>query len=319
MARPIRIEFENAVYHVMARGNHRKAIFRDDRDRDRFLETLGECVGRFGPVIHAYCLMPHHYHLLVQTPRANLSAAMGWLQTTYSIRFNRRHARSGQLFQGRFKSILVDKDLYAATLIKYIHANSVRPQGKQKPIPVERKRDLDRFRWSSHKAFAGLGSQTWPDWLCLEWLCFFGRTKRAAQAEYRRQLAQLFGQPVSSPWDELRGGLVLGNDALWDRVQAMISGSERDEEIHWTRRSVTAELEKSLAELVSKQSDRRVKIWILVRLGGHRMTEVAKDYGFRDGSGVHQVVKRLEARADADPKLARTLALLRDRVSTVNY
>jgi len=99
MARPIRVEYANAVYHVTARGNERKAIYRDDADRQRFLETVEQTVERFAVVIHAYCLMPNHYHLLMQTPRANLSAAAGWLQTTYSVRFNRRHRRSGHLFQ----------------------------------------------------------------------------------------------------------------------------------------------------------------------------------------------------------------------------
>ena len=91
MARPIRVEYANAVYHVTALGNERKAIYRDDADRQRFLETIEETVERFGLAVHAFCLMPNHYHLLLQTPRANLSAAAGWLHTTYSIRFNRRH------------------------------------------------------------------------------------------------------------------------------------------------------------------------------------------------------------------------------------
>ncbi len=100
MARAIRVEFEGAVYHVTARGNERKSIYRDDRDRERFLKTFEETVKRFGFVIHTYCLMPNHFHLLAQTPRANLSDAAGWLQTTYSIRFNRRHRRSGHLGTG---------------------------------------------------------------------------------------------------------------------------------------------------------------------------------------------------------------------------
>ena len=91
MARPIRVEFTDAVYHVTARGNDRKAIYRDDQDRQRFLETVAEAHDRFGVVIDAYCLMSNHYHLLIETPRANLSAAVGWLQTTYCVRFNRRH------------------------------------------------------------------------------------------------------------------------------------------------------------------------------------------------------------------------------------
>ncbi len=94
MARPIRVEYANAVYHVTARGNERKAIYRVDADRQRFLETIDKTVERFGLAIHAFCLTPNHNHLLLQTPRSNLSAAAGWLQTTYSIRVNRRHRRS---------------------------------------------------------------------------------------------------------------------------------------------------------------------------------------------------------------------------------
>ena len=147
MARPIRVEYANAVYHVTARGNERKAIYRDDADRQRFLETIEETVERFGLAIHAFCLMPNHYHLLLQTPRANLSAAAGWLQTTYSIRFNRRHRRSGHLFQGRYKAHVVEEDAYARELIKYIHLNPVRPKDKRKPVPPELKRELASYRW----------------------------------------------------------------------------------------------------------------------------------------------------------------------------
>jgi REP-associated tyrosine transposase len=169
MARPIRIEFENAVYHVTARGNERRDIYRDDKDRARFLETLGETVERFGVVVHAYCLMPNHYHLLYQTPLANLSDSAGWLQATYAVRFNRRHGRSGHLFQGRFKAHLVEADSYARQLIKYIHLNPVRPKDKRRPIPVNRRGEQSHYRWSSHRVYAGLGNASPPNWLCAEW------------------------------------------------------------------------------------------------------------------------------------------------------
>ena len=110
MARPLRVEFPGALYHVTARGNERRAVFRDDEDRHRFLATLEEASTEYGLRLHAFCLMPNHYHLLVETPRANLSRAIGWLQTTYTIRFNRRHRRSGHLFQGRFKAHIVDAE-----------------------------------------------------------------------------------------------------------------------------------------------------------------------------------------------------------------
>ena len=316
MARPIRVEYANAVYHVTARGNERKAIYRDDADRRRFLETIDEAVERFGLLIHCYCLMPNHYHLLVETPRANLSASAGWLQTTYSVRFNRRHRRSGHLFQGRFKAHLVEEDVYARELIKYIHLNPVRPRNKRKPIPSDRKGALTRYRWSSHRAYAGLDKTREP-WLCLDWLSYFGRRRRAAQGEYRRQIDRLFGQVIRPPWEDLRQGLVLGGDALWQKVRGLIAERKGDEEIRWRRRADAQEVSRVVARLVSEESDRRVAIWLRVRLSGERMTSVAADYGYRDGSGVHRVVQRLEQRAQVDRALARHLKGLAEEVSSV--
>lgn len=317
MARPVRVEFENAVYHVTARGNERKDIFRDDDDRKRFLETLAETVERFGVVIHAYCLMPNHYHLLYQTPRANLSDSAGWLQATYSIRFNHRHCRSGHLFQGRFKAHLVEADSYARQLVKYIHLNPVRPKDKRRPVPVGRRRELSRYPWSSHRVYAGLSTTEPPDWLCTEWLSYFGRTPTAAQREYREQVDQMFGHVVASPWKELRGGIVLGSDALWNKVCQVMAESESDEEIRWSRRANAQAVAEQIDRLVAEQSDRRIAIWLQVRYGGRRVTEVAREDGYSDSSGVYRVVKRLESRAKVDCELGRQLHSLRGRLSNV--
>ncbi|MBM4079529.1 MAG: addiction module toxin RelE, partial [Planctomycetes bacterium] len=150
MARPIRVEFEGAVYHVMARGNERQPIFRDDGDRVLFCETVAEMCRQFGVVVHLYCLIPNHYHMAAETPRGNLSQAIGWLQTAYTIRFNRRHGRVGHLFQGRFKAQLVDADRYAQSLVRYVHLNPVRPQDRNAAIPAERAKQLAEYEWSSH-------------------------------------------------------------------------------------------------------------------------------------------------------------------------
>jgi REP element-mobilizing transposase RayT len=307
---------EGAVYHVTARGNERKPIYRDDRDRERFLETLEETVERFGFVIHTYCLMPNHFHLLAQTPRANPSDAAGWLQTTYSIRFNRRHRRSGHLYQGRFKAHLVEEDAYARELIKYIHLNPVRPKDKRKPVPTKRKRELTSYRWSTHRAYAGLGGTVPPKWVCLDWLSYFGRTRHVAQTEYRRQINQMFGEVVSSPWESLRGGLVLGGEGLWNKVRRLVADSDGDEEIRWHRRASAEEASRRIHPLVEHETDRRVAIWIWlrVRLGGERMTELAADYGYRDGSGVHRVLQRLKEKAQHDRSLSRYLKKLAEQV-----
>jgi len=138
MARPVRVEFADAVYHVTARGNERRSTFRDDKDRERFVKTLAEMVERFEVRVHAYCLMPNHYHLVVGTPLGNLSQAVGWLQVTYTVRCNRRWRRSGHLFQGRFKAQLVEADEYAQWLVEYVHLNPVRPRRKGEAIARQR-------------------------------------------------------------------------------------------------------------------------------------------------------------------------------------
>jgi len=317
MARPIRVEFENAVYHVTARGNALGDIYRDVPDRQRFLETLDEAVERFGVVVHAFCLMSNHYHLLLQTPRANLTDAAGWLQATYSIRFNRRHHRSGHLFQGRFKAHLVEADGYARELIKYIHLNPVRPKDKRRPVPVQLRTELSRYRWSSHRVYAGLGNAKPPAWLCTEWLSYFGRTRSAAVAEYRGQVARMFGQVVCSPWQDLHGGLVLGSETLWNKVRGLIAESEGVDEIRWSRRAGAEVIAQEIDRLAAEQADHRIAIWLKVRHGGQRMTEVAKQYGYSDGSGVHRVIQRLEARVKNDCHLDRRLKSLARKVSRV--
>ncbi len=307
MARSIRLEFPDAAYHVTARGNEHREIVRDDRDRTQFLEVLGEAVRRFGVLVHAYCVMPNHYHLVVQTPRANVSAAIGWLQAKYAIRFNRRHERDGHLFGQRFKAQLIEEDAYAQELVKYIHLNPVRPKDRTVPIPVERKQELALYPWSSHRAYAGVLAEDPPNWLCLEWQRYFGRTRSEAQAEYQRQIDAAFGQAVRSPWEDLLQGIVLGNEAFRNRAHTLSKVNVQEEEIRWQRRESADASARLIAALAEKEQDRRIAIWLQVRLGGRRMTELAGQYGYRDGSGIHRVVQRLDEEAKSNGALARRL------------
>src|SRR5579862_5474263 len=216
MACPIRVEFEGAVYHVTARGNERREIFHSEQDKTLFLDTLKQCVVDSGIVLHAWCLMPNHYHLVVETPGGGLSRAIGWLQTTYTIRFNRRHRRSGHLFQGRFKAHLVEADHYAMELLRYLHLNPVRPRDKTAPVPREGRGPLREYPWSSHRAY--LGKAAAPPWLCTDWLSFFGRKRPEAQKNYARFVDDAFGAAAENPWRELKGGLALGSEAFLERV-----------------------------------------------------------------------------------------------------
>ena len=155
----------------------------------------------------------NHYHLLVETPRGNLSRGIGWLQTTYTIRFNHRHQRSGHLFQGRFKAHLVEADNYAMELLRYLHLNPVRPRDRNALVPTERRRSFREYPWSSHRAYAGRVAVA--DWLCTDWLSFFGRSRREARKTYEKFVEDAFGTALESPWKQLRGGWCWAVRSSW--------------------------------------------------------------------------------------------------------
>ena len=158
MARPLRIERSGGRYHVTARGNERKAIYRNDSDRTHFLELLSQATERFGVRFHAYVLMDNHYHLLIETPEANLSAAMQWLNVSYSVWFNRRHGRAGHLFQGRFQGLIIEHDAGWQEVARYVHLNPVRlsSSGDQGTRDLERGRPRPRDFAPARTARTGL-------------------------------------------------------------------------------------------------------------------------------------------------------------------
>jgi len=206
VARPLRIEFAGALYHVTARGNARMPIFGDDADRREFLSVLGQVLERFNWLLHAYCLMGNHYHLMVETAQPNLSAGMRHVNGIYTQRFNRRHARVGHVLQGRFKAILVERDSYLLELCRYVVLNPVRAG------LVERAQD---YRWSSYRPMAGL--EPAPRFLCCDWLLGqFGGPSAEARERYREFVAA--GSNAPNPWEKLEAQVVLGKD---DFVQAL--------------------------------------------------------------------------------------------------
>src|SRR5690348_15741607 len=154
MARALRTDFAGALHHVTSRGNEKRPIFFDDDDRLTFLKFLGEAVRRFGWSLTAYVLMTNHFHHVIQTPEANLSRGMHWLNTTYVCWFNRRHNRSGHLYQGRFKAVLIEKDTYFMEVLRYVALNPVRAGMVPRP---------EDYRWSSYRATVGLEHA--PEWL----------------------------------------------------------------------------------------------------------------------------------------------------------
>ena len=176
MARRPRLQFLGARYHVMSRGNRKLPIFEDDDDRETFLSSLARTVARYDIKCYAFCLMSNHYHCVLETPRGNLSAAMKHLNGCYTQAFNRRHQRPGHVFEGRFKSILVDNDSYFQDVCKYVVLN---------PVRAHLVTDPSIWQWSSYRATAGLGPAA--EFLVVDWidLVFEGRSREESQGRYR--------------------------------------------------------------------------------------------------------------------------------------
>lgn len=210
MARPLRLEFAGALYHLTSRGNARADIFADDGDRRLFLELLGREIFQLGWRCYAYCLMDNHYHLMIETPEPNLVAGMRRLNGVYTQAFNRRHGRVGHVFQGRYKCIVVDKDSYGLELSRYIVLNPVRARMVKRP---------ENWPWSSYRAT--VGEVTVPGWLDTDWVLgqLGGGRPRVA---YERFVGQGRGQ--GSPWNKLRGQIWLGDEAFLKRMERLAEG-----------------------------------------------------------------------------------------------
>lgn len=212
MARPLRIEFERAVYHVSARGNEKKAIFRDNVDYEKFLEILGGLPQRFNVIIHGYVLMRNHYHLLIETLRPNLSRTMHYLNAVYTGHFNQRHKRVGHLLQGRYKAFLIEKDRYLLSVSRYIHLNPVRAGVVLRP---------EEYKWSSYRDY--VGRETGRTWLAREWvLGQFSDNLPEAKKLYRKFVKEGLEVP-ENPFQMLKAGLILGNEAFAKDIKEMIS------------------------------------------------------------------------------------------------
>ncbi len=348
MARALRIEQPGGRYHITARGNERKPIYRDDFDRAHFLELLAELGERFGARVHAYVLMDNHFHLLLETPEANLSEAMQWLNVSYSVWFNRRHNRVGHLFQGRFKAVVVEDDAGWQEVARYVHLNPVRVAGLEldkrqreasriglgkspsAEVVAQRLRHLREFRWSSYRAYAGY--EVGAAWLWrqpLERLCG-GRSvpeQRAALRAYTEQAARQ--GVIDRPWDRLVGGLVLGTAAFAEGLRQKARANLREQPavrklarpIDWTR--IVSALEQAKGEswsaFVQRHGDwgRDAALWLGRRFGRYSLRELGVLAGGIDYAAVGQAVSRFGHRLEGQDQLRRTLVQIEGQLSNV--
>ena len=282
MARPLRIEYPGAVYHVTSRGNARKAIFRDDADRNDFLATLGRVVERFGWLCHAYCLMDNHFHLLIETPRPNLSQGMRQLNGVYTQRFNRRHRRVGHLLQGRFKAILVERDSYLLELARYIVLNPVRAKLVKAAV---------RYPWSSYRAT--IGAVRVPDGLTVDWILDqFATRPVTARTRYAAFVAE--GVGGNAPWPQLKGQFVLGGERfvaqLAPRLRARAAMREIPKHQRLLHRPTLAQL---FSRIPSKpaRNDAMARAYLVY---GYTQAEIARTLDLHYAT-VSRIIKSAEA------------------------
>jgi REP element-mobilizing transposase RayT len=296
MARPLRIEYENAIWHVTSCGNEQKDIYRDDADREYFLLLLSQTVIRFGWHLMSWVLMSNHYHLLFQTPQTNLSKGMQWLNGRFAQYFNRRYNRRGHLFQGRFHGALVERESYLLNVARYVVLNPVRAGMVSHPA---------EWQWSSYRQTAGLEQ---PDsWLAIgDLLETFGGMNPNGCEEYVSFVNAADGQV--SPWDSLTGQIYLGSSTWIDEIVARIASAPRSEEhprvqVQPTRpvmegvvAAVVQAFECTPEQLRSTSREykvpKSVAAFIAFEDGLYRQSDIGATLGIRGRSTVSAVIRR---------------------------
>lgn len=266
MSRPLRLELSGGLYHVTSRGDRREDIFVDDVDRETWLETLAQCCERYNWVIHAWCQMTNHYHLIVETAEGNLSAGMRHLNGVYTQKLNRRHARVGHVFQGRFKGILVERDSYLLELARYIVLN---------PVRASMVKNVRQWKWSSYPAMVGAAPR--PGWLHTDWLLGQFGVQRARQTERYIEFVQegLRGPRV---WEQLKGQIFLGSEAFVETMQRELEAAAKHT-IREIPRLQRRALAKSLDYYRNAFEDARTGMAAAYATGDYTLQAIADAFG----------------------------------------
>jgi len=297
MARPLRIEFPDALYHVTSRGNERRPIFRTNRDRKAFLDFLGQAARRFGWHITAYVLMTNHFHLVIQTPKPNLSLGMQWFNGTYVGWFNRIHKRCGHLYQGRFKARLVEKEAYFAEVLRYVVLNPVRAHMVDRP---------EDYKWSSYRASAGYEDA--PEWFDLKSLLeFFHPDLSEARANYKDFVcARVDGEECL--WSKLTNQIFLGTEDWIRNMRKLVETKPRSTDHPRAQRTVGRPRMHQIVEAVGRAAGlsaawiretrgnalRRVAAWIGWYEGLITLRSIAAGLRLRSEGHISNLIRRCD-------------------------
>ncbi len=299
MARPLRITYPGAYYHVTSRGNEQKDVFKSQRDREKFLEYLASATERYGALIHAYCLLSNHYHLLLETPEGKLSQIMRHINGAYTTYFNVKRRRAGHLFQGRFKAILIEAGEYALELSRYIHLNPVRAGMVTRP---------EEYRWSSYNSY--IGQSVAPSWLKVETvLDYFSSNATEAKQKYRSFVENLLGEKYESPFKNTFGGAVLGTTEFVEMLtKAHLAEKELDRAVPGIRQFKSKpepeEILKAVAAVIgtNERLARQVGMYLCHKCSGKKLREIGKLFGVGE-TAIAEARRLLSRKMETDKHL----------------
>ncbi|MFQ6082960.1 MAG: transposase [Candidatus Aminicenantia bacterium] len=322
MARPLRIEFPNAFYHITSRGNEKRVIFKDNRDREKMVTYLKESKEKFSIIIYCYVLMDNHFHLLIETAKPNLSKVMHWILTGYTVYFNKRHRRTGHLFQGRYKSLLVDKVNYLLELSRYIHLNPVRAKITEKP---------ENYLWSSYREYIGLRKSSIANskWLLKE----FSSKAKEASKRYKEFVEEGIKTELSDPKKQSFAQAILGKEEFVKKVKKIMKVKENREEISYLkdiiREKKVEEIIKEIARYFRTSEEklkkgrrgdirRDIAIYLLRRYADITLKEIAGVFKIGHFSTITHIARKIEERIRKDKKIRKAVEEIAREIENEN-
>jgi putative transposase len=317
MARPLRIEFPDAWHHVMNRSRKSEILFREDNDYYFFVNLLKEIGDVWKAKTAAYCMMTNHYHLLIQTPEANLARCMRHINGVYTQYYNRKYNSDGQLFRGRYKSILVDSDSYLLELVRYIHRN---------PLEAGLVEDLVIYNWSSHKPYLS-NAKKW-EWLYKGFVLeMFSGDKVESKKKYLEFVLKETPEEINRIFSGQKWPLMVGSDDFIARIKKRFFNKKRHIEIPESKllapetekikTAVLNEYKLGKEELYhsrrgSQNEARDLAIYLSRQLRGNKLAEIGEEFGIGNYSTVSTIIERMKSRISKDRRMKKRVQDLMD-------
>jgi putative transposase len=320
MARPLRIEYEGAVYHVTARGSERGKIFFSKKDYEKFKEYLGEAREKHGFILHCYVFMTNHYHLIIETPERNLSRIMHHINSSYTTYTNIKKKRSGHLFQGRYKAIVVDKGNYLLELSRYLHLNPVRAKMSQKP---------EDYPYSSYRAMVSDTEENLVSTGTIHGM--IANNKKDARKRYRVFVESALSEELENPIGKVYGGIILGGEGFIKEILNKVKGDRLASEEISDRKALRAsagseEIVTALCdhfgisreEITDKNwsEARKAGVYLMKKYSGASNKEIGEVLGGMSYSAVTKAFQRFKKELKNNRQLQNKIKGMENKLST---